>query len=161
MKKPIVIGAGILLVLLLVRIGVSLANQGDDRTQIRDALDQSLKASRDGKSGGVMDLLSSKLTYNNSDAGSALPQVVNFIRSNRPEITVENPDPVVKGDSAEIDSPVDVKLQIMTFEKNIHLNRVVLVFQKEHVMKWAIFPTTQWRLVQVESNDSLPTDLLQ
>jgi len=161
MKKPILVGVGVLVLLILVRLGVSLASPGDDRTQILEQLNKSLEASREGKSGGVMDLLSNKLMVNNQEASQGFSQVVDYIKTNHPDITVEHPDPIIRGGQAEIDSPVDIKVHILTMEKTVHLKEVMLVFKKEGGLKWGFFPTSIWRLVQVDSPDSVAADLAQ
>src|SRR6185312_5213415 len=52
-----------LVVVVLVATGVwtSIGNQGDDQTKIERALADSIEASKQGRPGGVMDLLSANL----------------------------------------------------------------------------------------------------
>jgi hypothetical protein len=160
MKKPILVIAAILAVLVGVRVVMGLAPQ-DDKKLVREALAESIKASREGRPGGVMDKISDKLTVN-GDQRVSNPQIADWIRNSKPDIVVQKQDPVIIGEEAQITSPVRVKLQLpigngTAFDQTI--SDVTLVFAKESATDWLIIPTTKWRLREVKLPEDVATQL--
>lgn len=159
MKKPILVIAAILVVLVGVRVVMGLAPQ-DDKKLVREALAESIAASREGRPGGVMDKISSKLVINGEPLVSN-PQIANWIRNSKPDVVVEKPDPVIMGDEAQITSPVRVKLANPIGNGNAldrTVNDVTLIFAKESATTFLIIPTTKWRLREVKLPDSAVSD---
>jgi uncharacterized protein YjeT (DUF2065 family) len=159
MKKPIWIVLGVVIVLIGIRIVMGLAPQ-DDKKLIKEALAESIKASREGRPGGVMDKISTKLTVNNEQFSRS--QIANVIRDSKPEIEVTQQDPVVMGDEAQITSPVRLKLsapigKAVAFDGTI--KDVTLIFAKESATDWLIIPTTKWRLKEVKLPDDAMSQL--
>jgi hypothetical protein len=156
--KTIVLSViGLAALLLVLRLTV-FAPQPDDQKEIAQALQNSIQASKDGRPGGVLDLLSEKFKINEQSPGTF--NIAKFIRDNKPDITVANTTAVVSGDTARIDTPVHVKFSYLTqtFDKDIQ--GVTLVFQKEEAHKYIFFPTTEWHLTNVEvPNDAIPIDI--
>jgi len=156
MKKAILVVAGLLILLVGARILMSLGGQ-DDKKLVREALAESIKASREGRPGGVMDKISDKLTVN--DARFSRGQIANVIRNSKPEVEVLQQDPVIIGEEAQITSPVKVRIPLpvgngSAFDRTI--NDVTLVFAKESATEWLIIPTSKWRLTEVK----LPDDVM-
>lgn len=156
MKKPILIIGGILVLLVGVRVIMGLA-PADDKKLISEALAESIKASKEGRPGGVMDKISNKFTVNNERFGNR--QISDVIRDMKPDVEVVKPDPVVIGDEAQITSPVRLKVGLpigngTAFDQTIQ--GVTLVFAKESATEWLIIPTTKWRLKEVK----LPEDVM-
>jgi hypothetical protein len=159
MKKPILIVAAILVVLVGVRVVMGLAPQ-DDKKLVREALAESIKASKEGRPGGVMDKISDKLVINGEPIVSN-PQIANWIRNSKPDIVVEKPDPVIVGDEAQITSPVRVTLANPIGTGNAMdrtVSDVTLVFVKESATQFLIIPTTKWRLREVKLPDNVVSD---
>jgi tRNA/tmRNA/rRNA uracil-C5-methylase (TrmA/RlmC/RlmD family) len=149
MKKPILIAAGILVVLIGIRTIMTLGKP-DDKQLVREALAESIAASKEGRPGGVMDKISDKLMVNNQQVAS-MRQIANWIRDAKPDVEVPKQDPVIVGDEAQITSPVRVKLSLpggSGFDQTIQ--DVTLVFAKESATEWLIIPTTKWRLREVK-----------
>ncbi len=156
MKKPILVIAAMLVLLVGVRILMSLGGQ-DDKKLVREALAESIKASKEGRPGGVMDKISDKLTVNNERVAS-MSQIANWIRDSKPDVEVLKQDPVIMGDEAQITSPVRVKLSMpigngTAFDQTI--SNVTMVFAKESAYDWLIIPTTKWRLKEVKIPDDV------
>ncbi|HWD41121.1 MAG TPA: hypothetical protein VG944_19895 [Fimbriimonas sp.] len=156
MKKPIWIIVGVLAILVAVRIGLSMASRPSDQEQIRKALDDSIKASKEGRPGGVMDLMSNHLTYNEQDTSSAMGQVAQVIKKQRPDVTVDDETASISGDNAQITSPVDLTLEFLGQKRTFHIKDVVLKFHKEPATEWLVIPTTQWKLVEVQAPSFSP-----
>ena len=159
-KVPWIVGA-VLVALIAVRIGIGLTNRGTDQQQIQSALQRSIEASKDGRPGGVLQLLSNQLTFNGQDANGNLGQIAQFIVKQRPDVDVEKPDPVITGDEAQIISPVDIKLDFLGQQRSIHLKDVILVFHREQSMKYLVFPTTDWKLSEVRAEQVDSSDFMQ
>jgi len=155
MKRPILIVAAVLVVLVGIRVIMSL-NGPDDKTLVRQALAESIKASKEGRPGGVIDKISNKFTVNGEDRFSP-GQIMQFVKESRPDITVTRPEPIVLGDEARINSPVTLSATMPGgTEINKTLDNVTLVFEKEDSMTWLVIPSKQWRLKEV----TLPEDAL-
>jgi len=158
MKKPILIAVAVLVVLLGVKVLMSLGG-GDDKALVREALTESIKASKEGRPGGVMDKISDKLTVNNEQVAS-MGQISSWIKNSKPDIEVLTQDPVIMGDEAQITSPVKVKLSLPggnDFDKTIE--GVTLIFAKESATDWMIIPTKKWRLREVKLPDDVAAQL--
>src|SRR6266852_617772 len=141
---------GIVIVLALV-FGVKafMTSRQSDETLVRKALTEAIKASKEGRPGGVMDYLSDQLKLNNQEPGRR--QIADFIKNSHPEIEVQNADPVIRESerTAQINSEVRVKFSLpggMAVDKSIP--NVTMKFQREDSRVWLIIPSKQWRLVQ-------------
>jgi hypothetical protein len=156
MKKPILIVAALLVVLVGIKAIVTMTGV-DDKKLVREALAESIAASKEGRPGGVMDKISDELTVN--DERFSRSQIANVIRDSKPDVTVEKQDPVIMGDEARITSPVNVKIKLpvgpgTAFDQTI--DGVTLVFAKENATEWLVIPTRKWRLKEVK----LPSDVM-
>jgi hypothetical protein len=155
------IGIAVLVLLLIARIGIGLSSRGSDKHQIQEALQRSIQASKDGRPGGVLQLLSDRLTFNGQDAKGNMSDVAQFIVKQRPDVEVENSEPVVTGDEARILSPIDIKLDFFGQTKSVHLKQVELVFRKEPVMRYLVFPGSEWKLSDVRAPNVRDSDFIQ
>jgi hypothetical protein len=138
----IVAVAGVLLLLRSSLFGPS------DRQLIREAVEQSAQASREGRPGGVLEYLSKSLTFNDIPAESRA-EIAKFISQSKPEVEIRNPEPVISGNTAEIVTPVQVKFSYLAFSFDQEIPNVRIVLQKEAGTKWLIVPTKKWRIVSI------------
>ena len=144
------------LLLLLLRVTI-FASPPDDQKQIAQALQDSIQASREGRPGGVLDLLSDKFQINSQSPNHF--DIAKFIRENKPEVEVYNTNAIVSGDTARIDTPVHVKFHILTQEIDQKIDHVTLVFQKEDGHKFLFIPDKEWHLVDVQAPANIPIDV--
>lgn len=147
---------GVLALLLLAVVGLRVltlyTGQKDDKSMIQESLRQALEAGRQGKAGGVLDLLSNSLTVNQQSTEGNISRVADFIRKQKPDVTVPNQQPIVTGDEARIISPVTVKTSLPIIgDKTFTLKDVVLVFKKETAREYLVFPVSKWRLTEVQA----------
>ena len=155
-KKVIFLMLGVVATLVLLRFTL-FAPQPNDQVLIERALQESIQASKDGRPGGVLDILSSKFRINDQSPGRF--DIAKFIRQNKPDVTVYNTKAVVSGDSARIETPVEVKLSVLNQNFDQRIDNVTLVFQKEDAHRYLVIPTTEWHLTDVEvPNDSIPVN---
>ncbi len=159
-RKPVFIAIGILVLLLAIRIGVGFINQPDDRALIKQAIDDSVQASRQGKPGGVLDLLSRNFKFNDIQLGNS-GQVANLIRESKPELSISNLAPIVTGDDARLTTPIDLKLNLLGHETSGHINDVHMVFKKEEAREWLVIPTHKWRLVEITAPPDALSQFIQ
>jgi hypothetical protein len=157
--KKFWIAGGVLLVLVLLRIGLTLTSHESDVSQIQGALAESIKAGKEGQPDGVMQLLGNQLTVNSQDASGEFSQVAQFIKKQHPDVTFENQTPLITGDSAQITSSATIDLQFLGQHRIIHLKTVLLIFHKELGTKYFFFPAKKWKLEQVEVPDFSPDQL--
>jgi len=158
MKKPILALVGLLVVLFGVKAILTIGGP-DDKTQVREALQESIKASKEGRPGGVMDKISDKITINGEQMVST-NQIANWIRNSKPDVVVPQQDPVIIGDEAQITSPVTVKADMpggVSFDRTI--KGVTLIFAKESATEWLVIPTAKWRLKEVKLPDDVVSQL--
>lgn len=155
--KALIGVVGLLVVLGGVRIAIGLANQPDDPKLIRQALDRAIQASREGKPGGVLDLLSKDLKLNDTDVGIHRADINKFIREQKPDLVVLDPTPKIIGEEARIVSPVELDLGILG-KRN--LSQVTLIFKKEDATEYLVFPVRAWRLTEVRAPDTAVNELM-
>lgn len=155
---------GILGLIVVAIIGVAIATRlmgaKDDKTLIQESLRQSLEASRKGEPGGVLEALSSKFRFNDQEASGNQSMIANYVKNQKPDITVTNQTPIITGDEARITSPVKLKISVPVFgDKTVTFPDVVMVFHKESAREFLIFPTTKWRLAEVQAGNINPADI--
>ena len=158
MKKPTLIIAAILVVLVGVRVVLSMGG-GDDKALVKEALQESIKASKEGRPGGVMDKISDHMTVNGQEVATTR-QIADWIKNLKPDVVVTKPEPVILGDEAQITSPVSIKGSGMggfSFDKTI--DNVTLIFARENATEWLIIPTKKWRLKDVKLPDDIASQL--
>ncbi|MGV3618657.1 MAG: hypothetical protein ACO1SV_25320 [Fimbriimonas sp.] len=155
--KTIGIIVGVVLVLLVVRIGISMANRPDDQKLIERALAEAVEASKEGRPGGVMDLLSRNLKINNQEVGANGRDIAQFVRDQKPDVDVLEPKAQIIGEEGRIVSPVDVDFGL--FGKR-NLKEVTLIFKKEEGTEYLVIPVTKWRLVQVDVPEASISDFM-
>lgn len=120
--------------------------QKDDKTQIQQALDEAIKASKEGRAGGVVEMLVDNFKVNESQMSAR--QIGDFVRQQHPDIIFKDKDPMLNADTAQITSDVTVKVSFMGTGEFLFKDAQIL-FKKENAMDWLIFPTTKWHLAAV------------
>jgi hypothetical protein len=160
-NKTLKIVAGSLAVLIVVRVGIGLQDHRSDKQQITDELQRSIQASKEGRPGSVFEMLSDKVKFNEQDASENMGQVADFIKQQKPDIQVENPDPIVTGDTAAITTPVDMTFSLLGISKTLRYKDVVLVFRREPVIHFLVFPGTDWKLTDVKVDAPLQAGSFQ
>ena len=148
-------GVVVVLVLLVAgRVLVGLSAQRNDRAEILQALRDSIQAGKEGKAGSVLDKLSGQFKYNDQDARGSLGDISRFVREQRPDVTVKNPNPIISGDQARITSDVDLSLSLLGQSQSMSLKNVVIVFQRETGTIWGVIPAQQWHISEVRAPDA-------
>jgi hypothetical protein len=128
--------------------------KGSDADQVKVALDESIKASREGRPGGVLDKLSAAFQVNDQSVSSN--QVASAIKKFQPSIEVDKPNPVVTDDVAHVISPMVVTVSLLGQSRAVTVPNVDIEFHKEAGHVWLIFPASTWRMTEIH----LPPDAL-
>ena len=158
--KPLIWIAVIIVAVVGVRVLISQLNQPSDQQLIQTALADSIKASKEGRPGGVMDLLSKNLTLNDMDTSPNRGQIAKFIKENQPDVNVENKHAVIAGDEAQIISPVALEMNFLGQKMSRNIDEVTLIFKRESDMEYLIFPTKKWKLAEVRAPDDAVQQLM-
>ncbi len=159
-KAFILLGA-VLVLLVGVRVIMGVLRPPNDKALILQALSASIKASKEGRPGGVMDKISANIKYNGENEGGNSREIARFIRNSRPEVTVFQMNPIVTGDEATIISPIDLSVSLLGINQSRHLNEVTMVFRKEEDHDWLIIPSRRWKLAEVHVPSSSVDSLFQ
>jgi len=120
-----------------------------DQEQIKEALAKSIKASREGRPGGVLELLSSNFKVNNTEYSTSSTNFTNAIRNYKPDLKVANTTPAISGDQATIISDVTLDASILSMHKTVDIPQATFTFHKESGTKWGLIPSKDWKLDQV------------
>jgi hypothetical protein len=152
------IGIVVVIALLFgIRVALTLSGGQDDRKLIQQSLAEAIKASREGRPGGVVELLSANLKLNETEVGANQRQITDFIRKQKPSVTVTDPTPQITGEEARIVSPVELDLGILG-KRN--LSEVTLIFRKEDSTEFLLIPTRKWRLTEVRAPETAIAELM-
>lgn len=154
--KTLAITGGIVALLLVARVGIGLTSKPDDQKLIREALQRSIQDSKEGKASGVLQLLSDNFQVNSASSGVDTGQIAQFIRTNKPDLKVDNDTALITGDEARIVSPVTLKIAVL--ERKIP--EVTLVFQKEDGRGFLFLPERKWRLTDVRVPETALQDAI-
>jgi hypothetical protein len=120
-----------------------------DEEQIKQALEQSIEASREGQPGGVLDILLRSATFNDLPIDNRR-EVADTIRRLRPDLTVYNPEPIIDGDEAVIRSDVRVEFGLGPLPDQ-EVSNVEIYFEQVPSTVYVIFPINEWKVSRVEA----------
>lgn len=148
------VAAGLVLVALIaLGLGAYLSGPSDEQL-VREALQDSIEASRNGQPGGVLEHLSRSLTFNEVPVESR-QDVANFIRNSRPSVELLTSDPPIRfeGSTAEMvaDFHVAVAFGMVSIDQSIR--GVVVRFRRESGTRWLVLPASRWRIAEVSAPD--------
>jgi len=135
------------------------ANRPSDEQQIQIALDDAIRAARNGEPGPVIDFISGRATLD-GEGGASRGDIGKYIKQSKPDVVVLQKKPTIHGDKATIMSPVKVTARILTMEQSYELGQVRIDLEKESATQWGLFPTTKWRVVSVQTGEINSRELI-
>jgi hypothetical protein len=121
-----------------------------DSEMVKESLEAAVRASREGKPGGVFEHLSSSMRFNDMPLDDRV-SVADFIRKSRPAIEVHQVVPEVSGNTAVVESPVTVEFQFGPVPVAQRLEKVRFTFRKETGTRFLVIPAPKWRLSDVQA----------
>lgn len=145
--KIVIVLAVIVAILAAARFGL-FSQKVSDQELIESALTEALKAAKEGRSGVVLDFVSTQFVAN-TDFPLDRNQIATYIRENHPEVDVLNKKAAVSGDSALIVSPVNASITFQGATLSHQFKNVKLTFKREDSLQWLIIPSKKWRLAEV------------
>jgi hypothetical protein len=146
-RKALILAAAAVALLL---VGLRFAISGpSDRELIKEAVRESIEASKDGRPGGVLEYLSSGFEINDQAPGRF--DISKFVRESRPDVEVLNLEPVITGNDATIRSSVRVRMKFMGQDFDQTFEDVTIVLRREPARRYLVIPSSQWRIVQVQA----------
>lgn len=154
MNRKLTIGIGIAVFLYVGMMAKTFFGQPSDQVLIKQALDAAVADAREGKTGKVMELLSSKAMF----AGADIPrgEVGNYIKNAKPDFTIITPTPIIEGDKAVIVSPVDVSLKVaIVSTPPVRINSRIELTKEKH-MSFFLVPTSSWKITKIEADGTPP-----
>jgi hypothetical protein len=156
-RKAIFILLSVALLALCLRSYVAWINRPNDATLVRQALLEAIQASREGRPGSAAELLGTSIKIDNVEVTSVQRQITDFIRKQRPNLTVDHPAPKIIGNEARIVSSVEIDLGLFG---NRRLRQVTMIFRKEDSTEYLVIPTRKWHLVEVRTPESALSELM-
>ncbi|GMV87660.1 MAG: hypothetical protein AMXMBFR81_05910 [Chthonomonas sp.] len=147
-------------VLLAIGYGVLQWKVGSvsDEALIVEAVDEAARASQEGRPGGVLEHLSKSLVFNNEAVGFNRKSIADFVREQKPKVTLgeRKVEIAPDGKTATMRTPVTLTVKILTFERPLTIDNVVIEFKKEDAMQYLVVPTRKWRIAKVTAPDFDP-----
>jgi hypothetical protein len=150
-KKILSATGGLVLLLLVGKIGLGFMNQPDDKTLIAAAIKEAQNAGKEGRPGGVLDFLSVSLNVNGSDVEGNRGEIAKYIKNSKPDIELTNIEPIITGEEARLESPANVKIGIAMLSKTVTIPNVVVNLKKEVGRDWFIIPRKSWKITQIRA----------
>lgn len=149
--------------LVLIYGGKYIANTffgPSDEELIKRALTEAVTASREGRSGGVLDFIGDSFKINNTQIGGR--QVSDFIRNQKPDISIDYHTPQFGADMARMTSTAKIKIGGFGLSENFELKNITLDFKKENSNDILLLPVKKWKLEAVHVPlDGLPPEAAQ
>ncbi len=161
LNKPLIWIIVAIVALVGIRVAVSSMNAPNDQEQIQLALAESIKASKEGRPGGVMDKLSANLKLNEMDTSGNRNQIANYIRESKPDVNVLEKTAVITGDEAQIKSPVQLSVNLLGQKMERQMEDVTLIFRRENDRAYLIFPTKKWKLAEIRVPEESVSSFMQ
>ncbi|HEY3780443.1 MAG TPA: hypothetical protein VGL56_05125 [Fimbriimonadaceae bacterium] len=131
--------------LALVFIGtvgfILLRPKPSDQDQIQTALANAVKASKEGRAGGVVEYLASNVQVN-GEKYDINNQFASFIRKYHPDIKLGAINPKIDGDDATVTTDLDISL----LNNSIKMPNVTFKLHKEHDKTLLFFPSEHWKV---------------
>ncbi len=131
----------LVVVLILVAVVMLSGAKHDDKAEIENALASAVKASKEGRAGGVVAFLASNVVIN-GQSYNINQQFDSFVRKYHPDITLGAMEPEIQGDSAKVTT--DIQFTVMT--QSVDIKEVTFTLEKQSGHKWLFFPDQEWKI---------------
>lgn len=147
--KILAVTGGVVALLLVGKLALGLLSNVDDKTLIVEAVKDGLKASKEGRPGGVLEKLSASLTVNGEGSPGAKGQIADYIKKLKPDVEFKTLEPQVFGDEARIETPATMAVHILGMNQSVDLKNVTITLKREDTYEYLIFPKKAWRITDV------------
>ncbi len=123
-----------------------------DETLIKEAIAEAVRNGKEGKPGGVLDYLSGDFNIQGFSPSSG--DVKDFVKSRKPDVEILEPTPDIRGEVAQIISPVKISIGVGNLGWNQTVNDVKIELRKESGLKYGVFSAPRWKIVRVSAEDA-------
>jgi len=123
-----------------------------DQSLIAETLRDATRSGKEGQAGGVLEALSTGFKVGDFEPSGG--EIADFVKNQKPEVTILTPTPVIRGDLAEVVSSVRIKFGVGNIGASHTVNDVRIVLQKEAGLRYGVFPTPRWRIIKVSAPNS-------
>ena len=148
--KILLVTGGVVLLLVGAKLALGLFSKVDDKALILEAVKDGLKASKEGRPGGVLEKLSASLTVNGEGTPGAKSQIADYIKRLKPDVEFKSLEPQVFGDEARIETPATMSVSILGMNQSVELKNVTITLKREDSYEYLIFPKKAWRVSDVQ-----------
>jgi hypothetical protein len=135
--------------------------QPSDEELIRQALEESVAAGREGRPGGVLEYLSESFQINTQEPVRR-SDIARVVRLNRPNVTLGPWKSRIAGDLAVVQTSADVELggvdsgggafdALKLPKMQFRLDSVTIRLRRETDRRWLIVPVKKWRVISVSA----------
>lgn len=152
MHKGVAIGIGIAVVAIAM-LAVPW-NRPSDEVQIRAAIDEAINAGKEGRSGVVLDFLTSRFEINGESLINR-GELSKMIGLMRPDVTLEGQNLSIAGNNAEMVADFRIRSESAQFPMDTKVTGAKLEFSREPYMRWLVFPDSKWRLNRITMDEAL------
>jgi hypothetical protein len=156
MKLKPILAVGAAFVAGVALILVLQSGSANDETLIRTALDESIRAGKEGRSGSLLEFVSKSFEINETPLLNR-GEVAKAISQYRPDVSISQEKLQIQGETATMTAKLSLKAQ-GPFPIGLDGVDATLKFAKEESKKWLVIPERKWRLTEVSLQGvSLPT----
>jgi hypothetical protein len=127
----------------------------NDQVQITKALNDSCAAAGRGEPSDVFKYLSRNFKYGGEETNTF--DISKVIHQAKPKIVILDTKAQIEGETATVQTPVDVQLDFAGLNINKTIPGVTITLKKETGFKWLVVPEPRWRITAVDAKN-LPTD---
>ncbi len=147
--KILIVTGSVVALLLGGKLALGLFTKVDDKTLIAEAVKDGLKASKEGRPGGVLEKLSASLTVNGEGSPGAKGQIADYIKKLKPDVEFKTLEPQVFGDEARIETPATMSVNLLGMNRSVDIKNVTITLKREDTYEYLIFPKKAWRVADV------------
>lgn len=147
--KNWIIASGTIALIGLVTLFIVTAPT--DEQLIREALDESVLASREGRPNPVLDNLARTFTWNSQTVGIDRSEVSRIVRLGKPEIDLGQYRPEIQGAEATIVTDVHFKMDYQGYRVDKTLPGVEIKLRRVSGTRWLVLPSSRWKIYEVKA----------
>ena len=123
-----------------------------DDQLVRQAIDESTRASREGRPGGVLEYLSPYLAIN-ADPMIDRSDIARVVRLSKPEVRFGPYAPQIDGEAALVRADVAVKMSFQGLNIDTTFHGVQVKLTKTTGVRWLFLPGSKWKITEVAAPD--------
>lgn len=145
--------------LILLGLRLLLVSGESDKDLIQATIREAIEASKEGRSGGVLEQLSRSFTFNEEQTWDR-NQIAQVIKNSKPDVIIFNMEPVISGDTATVISRAQVKGQFVFAPINLEIPSVKIELARGTELRYGILPKKKWRITSITAPGLTGTEFM-